>query len=199
MSDEQGTKKKALLDALVSVEKTLNNNVKLQNIEDYNNGSNSQQRYKIEKYKNKGSIFKRPSLPLQKCLQPKTTPNYMKNPEKYTHYSLSDVTDLSDRTNQSAAFNFLREMEQRKSNEDNDLSSSSAKIVFKNSTRLKLNDQDQNEDDKIYNKHIQRGKFMMAEYVVGNATKKRHRIERRIHSTQIAPQLKLSHLDEEDE
>eukprot|EP00092_Neocalanus_flemingeri_P105943 GFUD01135866.1.p1 GENE.GFUD01135866.1~~GFUD01135866.1.p1 ORF type:complete len:139 (+),score=52.81 GFUD01135866.1:67-483(+) len=37
-------------------------------------------------------------------------PGFKKNPDGYTKYSLADVPDVSDRSNSSAAFDFLRKI-----------------------------------------------------------------------------------------
>lgn len=199
---EQETKKKALFEALDSAEKSLNRNLHRipLNIGDL---SGQTKRYnKIDKYKNKNSIFKRPSQPLSKCLSPRSRPRHELNPEKYTKYSLSDVSDLSDFQNKAAAFSFLKEMEERKLTDDDESGTSTSehtKIVFKNSTKLKSSEKEV--EDKIEEKRIQGKKFVMAEYVVGGEKKKGKPERKKTNSNDGSriSQLKLSHLEEEDE
>ncbi|CAG5120148.1 unnamed protein product [Candidula unifasciata] len=61
--------------------------------------------------------FKRPARPPQKFRR-QPVPDFRKHPEKYTEYSLDDVSenDMSERTNQTAAFEFLveRKLEREK-------------------------------------------------------------------------------------
>merc|ERR1712240_811868 len=51
--------------------------------------------------------------------------------EKYTKYSLKDVPELSDRSNSAAAFDFLRELKEKDSEESEPPADLSQKIVFK--------------------------------------------------------------------
>lgn len=197
MSSEQETKKKALFEALDSAERSLNRNLhKLpQNVEEFDRQN---RRYnKIDKYKNKNSIFKRPSQPLSKCLSPRTRPKHELNPEKYTKYSLSDICDLSDWQNHNAAFSFLKEMEERKSKDEEKGPSTSepTKIIFKNSTKLKSKEGEEKSDEK----RIQGKKFVMAEYVVGEKKAKPERKKAPLGDGSRISKLKLSHLEEEDE
>lgn len=193
-------KKKALFEALDQAEKSLNKlpRPSTQNDEDMSRRRGDRhQSQKIEKYKNKNSIFKRPALPLQKCLAPRSRPRYELNPEKYTKYSLSDVTDLSDSSNKYAAFQFLKEMEDRNnSNEDSTSRSSEEKIVFKKSAKLKAKDDEPNQSEK----RVQGNKFLMAEYVVGEKKKskseKKRSFDQKISNVKS---LKLSHLDDDPE
>merc|ERR1712110_1281148 len=50
---------------------------------------------------------------------PRRTPDHVVNPNKYKKYDLSDVSkdQLSDRSNSRAAFDFLRQLKDRKNND----------------------------------------------------------------------------------
>lgn len=96
---------------------------------------------KSRKHQGKQSIFKRPELPITKCLKSRRpNPDYSVrytfyltvvcksvscyiyihisipqiNPHKWQKYSLNDA-DISDRTNTAAAFTFLKELAERNS------------------------------------------------------------------------------------
>lgn len=204
MSDQE-KRKKALFEALDSAEKNLNRNQNTiqQNTDYFSSDHNSRhhQRHKIDKYKNKKSIFKKPSLPLRRCLPSRGRANHEINPEKYTKYSLSDVSDLSDMQNKTAAYNFLKEMEARKlSNQEESASPSSSseptKIIFKNS--IKLKDHDGDNEKKNEERRIQGSKFVMAEYVVGEKKESKKK-EKNIKNRPLLHMLKLSHLDQEED
>lgn len=98
--------------------------------------------------------FKRPARPSQRCSRP-PIPDFRKHPEKYTQYSLGDVSenDMSERANQRAAFDFLverkleREKQERKlaglPDEDltfdsSDAACSQGKITFSRPKQQKL-------------------------------------------------------------
>lgn len=103
---------------------------------------------------------------------------------------------MSDRMNSSAAFNFLREMEDRKLNEqeDEEMSSDAHKIIFKNSKKLQPKDDDPEPSEK----RVRGNKFLMPEYVIGEKKTKKSKREKPT-STKSSKQLKLSHLNEEED
>lgn len=74
------TKKKMLFESLDSAEKNLQGTSLEQTKHDYNLQPYRQQRKRnrevIEKYKNKDSLFKRPDLPINKCLRSRQRPAY---------------------------------------------------------------------------------------------------------------------------
>lgn len=129
---------------------------------------------------------------------------FQKNPRKYTHYTLDDVSDTSDRMNTSAAFSFLKELEDRKQDDplmdcDDDAGSSCQKIVFKKS--VKLRPREVEADPQLNVKKIQSTKIVMPEYVVGEKRQKPKK-DRQLKERQPAASsnsLRLSHLDEEEE
>lgn len=133
------------------------------------------------------------------------------NPHKWKKYSLGD-TDISDKTNSSAAFAFLAEIERRKEqnrNSDDDMDADgSDKIVFKSrakssgsaALRRQLDDKSDDDDKPI----LKGSKLVMPEYVIGQ---KKQTANKRKSSTitetskreksQTKPHLQ--HLFEEDE
>lgn len=147
----------------------------------------------------KESIFKRPELPIQKCMPMRHVPDYKINPHKWKKYSLEDA-DCSDRTNTAAAFDFLREIEKRKEDEEEEASEESSKIVFKKSTKLMNAEVTTDADDAA---KLKGSKVVMPEYVVGQKkvkkAEKKPKPERA--STDKHKELKLDHLldDEEDD
>lgn len=104
--------------------------------------------------------------------------------------------------NTSAAFNFLRELEDRKGTEeemDTEDGASGSKIVFKKSVRLKPRNDEI--DPQINPKKIQSNKVVMPEYVVGEKRQKpkKDRQPRDQKSSSKGPSLRLSHLDDDEE
>lgn len=104
--------------------------------------------------------------------------------------------------NTAAAFNFLREIEDRRhrdSQMDNEDSSSSQKIVFKKSIRLRPKDDEV--DPQLNAKKVQGLKIIMPEYVIGEKKQKpkKDRKPKDQQSSSKAASLRLSHLNEDDE
>lgn len=77
MSEFEG-KKKALFDCLDAVDKTISRTTVNQYDEDFGRGSNYDNRKEkyVDKYKNKSSLFKRPDLPINKCLKSRRQPDH---------------------------------------------------------------------------------------------------------------------------
>jgi hypothetical protein len=96
--------------------------------------------------------------------------------------------------NASAAFSFLREIEQRKQQEEENNASGSSKIVFKNSTKLKPREEDTDKKEKI-----QGNKFVMKEYVIGEKRQKQKKEVPKDKNSGSAKQLRLSHLNDDEE
>lgn len=112
---------------------------------------------------------------------------------------MSDVSDTSDRMNTSAAFAFLRQLEERKQKEGGNDGESSHKIVFKNSTKLKPKDSKEEEEAAERKEKIQGNKFVMKEYVVGEKKQKPKKQVSREKTQNSAKQLRLSHLDDDED
>lgn len=100
--------------------------------------------------------------------------------------------------NSSAAFNFLREMEDRKMQEyeEEEKGSDEQKIVFKNSKKLAPT-----EIAEPSTKRVKGNKFVMPEYVIGEKKNKQTKKEtaKGKSSSSSSKQLKLTHLEEEEE
>lgn len=124
------------------------------------------------------------------------------NPHKWKKYSLDDA-DISDRTNTSAAFAFLAEIEKRKDAEaerdamDID-DNSSDKIVFKkqisskehrkpsfsHSVSLRKEIELRDKDETTGEKAILKGsKVLMPEYVIGQKVPKQNKRKANVEST----------------
>ena len=102
---------------------------------------------KFAAFRHRGDRFKRPHAPQHRGGRGGgrgggRVPDFRRNPQKYTKYSLEDVDLLDNASNSQAAFSFLREMDERKrkeggQEEEHDLSSSTGKITFKKPTKNK--------------------------------------------------------------
>lgn len=105
--------------------------------------------------------------------------------------------------NTTAAFNFLKDLEDKRhegqEEDEGEGSGSSGKIVFKKSVRLRPKDDEV--DPQINMKKIQSTKIVMPEYVIGEKIQKikKDRRPKDHQSTSKSSNLKLSHLDEEDD
>ncbi|XP_037034582.1 protein TSSC4 [Bradysia coprophila] len=178
--------------------------------------THDQQDRRIKKFNGKESIFKRPVAPIAKCLKPRQAPDYQVNPHKWKRYSLSDA-DISDKSNTSAAFAFLKEIEDRKSStsdlDDEDDDKQGDKIVFNvrkrvhsgaqfnKSAHLRAIAQDESVDPAIDLPKMKGSKVVMPEYVIGQ---KRDRKKATGKSTDGAEKrssekLKLNHLFEDED
>lgn len=139
------------------------------------------------------------------------------NPHKWKRYSLGD-TDISDRTNSSAAFAFLAEIEKRKDaecqdNSDDDMiigNNSDDKIVFQSRKRSRPSfnksiplKRELERDDQIEEKSSMKGsKVVMPEYVFGQKAQNKIRKKTNTSTTEIDDKqnkLRLQHLFDEDE
>lgn len=136
------------------------------------------------------------------------------NPHKWKKYSLEDA-DISDRSNTSAAFAFLKEIENRKDNDDcndgTETSSSSSKIVFnrsRNNPKYQRSAQLQriietNDDDEMKKSAFKSSKVVMPEYNFGQ-TKKAPKLTTKkskedSKERKIEKSLHLDHLMADDE
>lgn len=77
MTEFEG-KKKALFDCLDAAEKTISRTSVNQYDDDFGRSSNLNDRKEkyVDKYKNKKSLFKRPDLPISKCLKSRRQPDH---------------------------------------------------------------------------------------------------------------------------
>ncbi|XP_075162152.1 uncharacterized protein LOC142234839 [Haematobia irritans] len=155
----------------------------------------------LKHLRGKESMFKKPELPIARCLKPRKRPDYQVNPHKWKKYSLEDV-DISDHTNTSAAFEFLREIEtQKESCEPAVPIDLNQKIEFKKSSKLRRNlksiEEKEQQDTEVDSPKLKGTKLVMPEYVIGS--KKSNIKTKDTGKERAAGNLTLSHLHEEDE
>jgi len=186
-------------------------------------------RKRTEEFKGQESIFRSPNesgwpparsrhdrkRPHGNPRGPRRTPDHVVNPNKYTKYDLSDVSkdQLSDRSNSRAAFDFLRQLKERKEEEDkkevfNEIEDFDArKVSFKKPSTFKK-PSSTNKESTSNSSAVQDGhKRIMPECVVGQKTKPKSIVKsddssKTSEKSKIKKSSKiisLSHLDEEDE
>ncbi|KAL7733442.1 hypothetical protein ACLKA6_004923 [Drosophila palustris] len=161
---------------------------------------------KLRRLRGKESIFKKPELPIARCLKPRKTPDYQVNPHKWKKYSLSEV-DISDQTNSAAALSFLREMDAQRETEADDVDNETGaghKIEFKKKSKLnrslKQLKQDEVEDVELDKPQLRGSKLIMPEYVIGQKAAKTNKKKPQSSSqSRASGKLQLSHLEEVDE
>ncbi|EDV96084.1 uncharacterized protein LOC6557362 [Drosophila grimshawi] len=158
---------------------------------------------KLRRLRGKESIFKKPELPIGRCLKPRKTPDYQVNPHKWKKYSLSDV-DISDQTNSAAALSFLREMDAQHGQTDpademDNEPSTAPKVEFKKKSKLHRNlkqlQRNELEDVEVDKPQLRGSKLIMPEYVIGQRKAKKQPKSKS--ETRAACKLQLSHLEEE--
>lgn len=115
--------------------------------------------------KSSNPTFKRPN-------QRKNTPDHVKNPKKYTKYSLADAPGVTDRSNTAAAFDFLREQEKQKTCKINlqqeDSTEVQDKVVFRK-PKTKNESGAKNESSELATKCMS-SKRILPEAVVGRSS-----------------------------
>lgn len=162
-------------------------------------------RQDTRQFRGKESIFKRPeAAPPARFLR--NVPDYRRNPQKWTKYTLSDVSqdDMSDQSNTAAAMSFLRELKAKKEFEQMDIDSESKAITFKKPSSFRPNSvQNNNLDnkDKYETPSFRSSKLIMPEYVIGEKkTPKRSTSTSKPAGTKTSlKEIKLDHLVEDDE
>lgn len=179
-------KKKMLFDCLTSAEQCIKGTSLEQKKTVLNESHSRRDRKDVgRRFHGKESIFKKPGLPIGKCLQPRRVPDFKMNPHKWKRYSLGD-TDISDRTNTSAAFAFLAEIEKRKESaqdQDDEMNDDTDKIVFNSkrprfqqSVSLRTKSDVDNSSCDLDQKSTMRGsKTLMPEYVIGQKLQSKKR------------------------
>ncbi|CAH2091017.1 unnamed protein product [Euphydryas editha] len=161
----------------------------------------------MKEFRGRESIFKREEAKIRDCLRSKTIPDYIKNPRKWTYYSLSDVTaeQMSDQTNIQTALTFIREMEEKANNniaENNEMIIDETGAVFKKPTFNVSKTIKQTQPEKPQ-PVIKSNKIIMPEYVIGisgkrqNANKNNKEVKSNKETKQV--QLKLNHLYENED
>ena len=114
-------------------------------------------------------------------------PDFVKNPENYTKYSLKDVPEVSDRSNSAAAFDFLRKLKDGKQEDSEPPADLSQKIVFKK--REKKNSKNSRDETESC------GDVKSAKSESTSSMTKSKPKDKKKKSNQ----LMLSHLDEEED
>lgn len=178
-------------------------------------------------FRGKESIFKQVSLPSPFANH--GVPDYHKNPQKWTKYSLHDVNeaDMSDKKNTQAALAFLKGLRARRSKDKLDFeqsnmqvddqhncagssnrstSSAASQVVFRKPT--KQNDRKNKEQTRVEiveadnNPIFVGSKIIFPEYVVGQKPINKSKKEKQnpVIKVDRSKQIKLDHLQEyEDE
>lgn len=142
------------------------------------------------------------------------TPDYVKNPQKWTRYSMKDTKVLSDRENTKVGLKLLDELRTRRmeadGQEDQEPSGvDNPKILFKKPAKVTDDDDKETEEEDSLDNCADAlfggvKKFKKTEYVVGKS--KQHKVKkadivRKVESEAEAAdkQIKLGHLSYEEE
>jgi len=140
---------------------------------------------------------------------PRRTPDHVVNPNKYKKYDLSDVSkdQLSDRSNSRAAFDFLRQLKDRKNNDESNENpaenSEERKVSFKKPSTFKK--PPSVESTSKPSSAVQDGhKRILPEYEFGQKAKKSvvklsDKTSEKSKIKSPSKTISLSHLDDEDE
>lgn len=159
------------------------------------------QRSDMREFRGQESIFKRPEAPAPSRFM-KSIPDFQKHPDKWTKYTLSDVSqdDMSEKSNTAAAMSFLRELKAKKDAEAMDMDGETKTITFKKpSSYVKSNPESDNEMD-LQSTSFKSSKVVMPEYVVGEKKKpKKSAKPKSIDKGDKLKEIKLGHLLEEDD
>ncbi|XP_054286955.1 protein TSSC4-like [Macrosteles quadrilineatus] len=152
------------------------------------------QKSETRPFRGQESIFKRPEAPAPSRFQ-KNLPDFLRRPDKWTKYTLSDVSqdDMSDQSNTAAAMSFLRELRAKKESQDMDVDSEKlSKPTFKKTQRKR-----EVSEDKSSSQIFRSSKVVMPEYVVGE--KKPSSSKKQKAKPEKGKEIKLDHLDEEED
>lgn len=160
-------------------------------------------KHEMRQFRGRESIFKRAEANIRECLRAKTIPDHIKNPARYTYYTLADVTpeQMSDATNTATAIALLRKLEDQQLSikTESDIDDTGAvfkKPVFCSSATVKKETHDMNKSV------FKSSKVIMPEYVVGATqptTRKEKNTKCPTHKVStVKAELKLEHLFDED-
>ncbi|KAH8305235.1 hypothetical protein KR018_006111 [Drosophila ironensis] len=155
---------------------------------------------RLRRMRGKESIFKKPELPIGRCLKPRKTPDYQVNPHKWKKYSLADV-DISDQSNSAAALSFLRQIDAQKEAEAEEVAG--GKIEFKKTSKLSRNlkqlQQQEEADTELEKPQLRGSKLVMPEYVIGQKPSRQRKSKPKANQSRASGTLQLSHLAEDEE
>ncbi|XP_077289572.1 uncharacterized protein LOC143913568 [Arctopsyche grandis] len=160
-----------------------------------------QLRSQMKQFRGKRSIFTRPEDTIAQCLGVRKVPDYQINPGKWTHYSLEDVPDVTDRSNAKAAAICLQEIQASKqvdveSANDDGMQVDDSKVVFKLPVRISSKSETRNKSNVVY----RNSKILLPEYVVGKRERnKATKLEKQTVAVQNKNELKLDHLLDDDD
>lgn len=159
------------------------------------------QKCDMREFRGQESIFKRPEAPPPSRFM-KSIPDFQKNPNKWTRYTLSDVTqdDMSEQSNTAAAMSFLRELKAKKDAEDMDTDGEVKAITFKKPSNYTKNKPESDSEKSSQSTSFRSSKVVMPEYVVGEKKQQKKTITTK--STvkgDKSKEIKLGHLLEEDD
>lgn len=143
-----------------------------------------------KQFRGKDSLFIKPEIPPWRIIEKQKAPDFKLHPHKWTKYSLADVNEMNDKSNASAAFAFLKEMQTRKSKEGENIDEDEKKIVFKRIVKP---------EEPEVRASFQSSKLIMPEYEFGKKIqKKKNRPERKTDGNGTSKEIKLGHLMEDE-
>ena len=118
--------------------------------------------------------------------------DHVKNPEKYTKYSLKDVPEISNKSNSAAAFDFLQKLRKENNEEDEEPAADlSQKIVFKKRGKKESKFNEEQNEPNVTN--VEKPESS------GSGFQKESNTNSRSKNKNKSKLLTLSHLDEEEE
>ena len=118
--------------------------------------------------------------------------DHVKNPEKYTKYSLKDVPEISNKSNSAAAFDFLQKLRKENNEEDEEPAADlSQKIVFKKRGKKESKSNAEQNEPNVTN--VEKPESS------GSGFQKESNTNSRSKNKNKSKLLTLSHLDEEEE
>merc|ERR1719509_310070 len=142
--------------------------------------------------------FKRPNS----CKKPdkfkprnKSVPDHRKHPDKWTKYSLADVSpdQMSDRSNTKAALQFLNKLKEDKAGEKEEPADLTQKVVFKKREKREENEEEP-EGEKKFSGNVR----VMPQAEIGRKKSKVSKTKTSGKGKTNEISLKLSHLDEDE-
>lgn len=142
----------------------------------------------------------------------RNAPDYEKNPENWTCYSMKETELLNDKQNKIAALSLLSELRQRKEDNQTEESSSSAsdKVFFRKPSHMKnkcyvdgeIKNIDKSQGHSMAADFGGPEKFMMDEYVVGAKRNKKKKKSKKIEKKEgggSTDKVALNYLQFEDD
>lgn len=143
-----------------------------------------------KQFRGKDSLFVKPEIPPWRIIEKHRPPDFKLHPHKWTKYSLADVNEMNDKSNAAAAFAFLKEMQSRKSKDDENNDEQEKKIVFKKTLKS---------DEPEIKPTFKSTKLVMPEYEFGKKVqKKKCKPRRTTDGTTSNKEIKLGHLMEDE-